>query len=609
MGVLRAWKAPRPSAARCRPRRSSARRSRPYRVTAIAPPSASPGPARRGTARGAAGAAASPPAPAPRAAVLRTAAEREAEVAAQVAAEEQTLKAARQSHGIRVRYIIACLGFLVATTDLVADFFRTSTLVLLVPPTATVVVNFLLHWAHRSGRFASWQLKASFIFDACILAVMAALVGEAAYLAIPFYVVIVGTNALGMPDAARGTLTLAGVLYPVARVVGYRLSGLVLNPGLVALETVLLVLLGWLAMRGPSAYTVRLHRTRRALAAVAQGDFTVRLPERGRDDIGFLAVSFNATVETLGTVITELQRQSAALSALSAQVAASAGATHEAAESIGARAATVADDAAQQLATLEQGAQAIGDVASSNDVVKEETQAFADEARALAGRAGEQAAQVRAAGQLLVSLGDDFRASSEALAMLEAARDRVTEFVQVIARIATQTNLLALNAAIEAARAGEQGRGFAVVADEVRKLASQSVASASGAERTVAQVESAIAEVRARVAAGNAKVADVGGVAHASGAALDVLVDGIGRTSAFIAAFGPRVDEQARNLASHRAAMDALDALVRTTITRGRENADAAAAQRSAMAELSRASRELAETAARLEGVAGGFVV
>jgi methyl-accepting chemotaxis protein len=536
-------------------------------------------------------------------------ASRDADVEATFAAEERALQAARQGQGIRIRYLIAALGFLVGVADLFFDFFRTSTGALLLPPAVTVVINLFLHAAHRGGRFAPWQLKASLLFDGVILAVMAALVGEASYLAMPFYVLIIGTNALGMPGSARATLALGGVLYPLARLTGARLAGVPVSAGLVALETLLLLLLGWLALRGPSVYTVRLHRTRRALAAVERGDFTVRLPTRGRDDIGFLAASFNATVETLGDIMRELQQQSAALSALSAQVAASAGATHDAAGQIGARAASVADDAARQLAALELGARAIGSVAGSNDAVKSETQAFAAEARALAERAGTQAGQVRAAGALLVSLGDDFRASSEALSQLEAARDRVTGFVQVITRIANQTNLLALNAAIEAARAGEQGKGFAVVADEVRKLANQSVASAAGAEVTVAEVQAAIAEVRGRVAAGNAKVANVGEVADASGAALDTLVDGIGRTSQFIGAFGPRIDEQARYLDSHRAAMGDLDALVRTSITRGRENADAAADQRTAMAELSRASRELAETAARLETVARGFVV
>ena len=539
----------------------------------------------------------------------RTLEDRERAAAERFADEERALQTARQGYGIRIRYLICALGFLVAGADLFFDFFRTNTVALLGPPSATLLVNVLVHAAFRGGRFAPWQLHATLVFDSLIIAAMAALVGEASYLAIPFYVVVVGTNALGMPRAARVTTVIAVLLYPAARLGGAELATMPVDRGLVALETVLLLMLCWLAKRGPAAYTARLHRVRRALAAVEQGDLGVRLSTRGRDDIGFLATSFNSTVESIGNVVQELQRQSAALSTLSAQVAASAGATLEAAEQIGRRAATVADDAARQLAALERGAQAVSGVAAQNDDVKRETQAFAADARGLAERAGLQAGQVRRAGELLVSLGDDFRATTEALATLEAARDQVTEFVEVIARIAAQTNLLALNAAIEAARAGEQGKGFAVVADEVRKLANQSVESSRGAVQTVARVEAAIAEVRGRVSAGNAKVANVGEVAAASGAALDALVDGIGRTSAFIGAFGPRVDAQGALLADHRAAMENLDALVRTTIARGQENAAAATEQRLAMEELSRASRELAETARRLETVARGFAV
>ena len=103
-----------------------------------------------------------------------------ADIEAQFAREERTLQTARQGHGIQIRYLITALGFMVAIADYVADFLPTTAAALLVPPSVTLLANLLLHAAHRSGRFSPWQLRVSMVFDACILAVMGALMGNAA---------------------------------------------------------------------------------------------------------------------------------------------------------------------------------------------------------------------------------------------------------------------------------------------------------------------------------------------------------------------------------------------------------------------------------------------
>jgi methyl-accepting chemotaxis protein len=210
--------------------------------------------------------------------------------------------------------------------------------------------------------------------------------------------------------------------------------------------------------------------------AEGEGDLTARVVVRGECEIGEIATAFNTMMDKLRNLVSGIAANAGNLKANSEQVIHSMQTMTE-------NAAKQSDAASATASALEQVSVSVGQVAEhakEADAVSIETDRLAQEGDAAARHAAEGMHEIARA------IGD----AAGLVDGLAARSDQIRGIVAVIHDIADQTNLLALNAAIEAARAGEQGRGFAVVADEVRKLAERT----TQATAEIAQVIDGIAK-------------------------------------------------------------------------------------------------------------------
>ena len=244
-----------------------------------------------------------------------------------------------------------------------------------------------------------------------------------------------------------------------------------------AVATVLALTLGLLAAWAITRQIiVPLRQTLHAAERVASGDLTLNLQAQRRDELGQLQASMHRMTQGLrelisgiGDGVTQIASAAEELSAVTEQT--SAGVNNQKVET-------------DQVATaMNQMTATVHEVARNAEQASEAALMADQQAREGDRVVGEAVAQIeRLAGEVVNS--------SEAMNQLKVESDKIGSVLDVIKSVAQQTNLLALNAAIEAARAGEAGRGFAVVADEVRSLAQRTQQSTEEIEELIAGLQS-----------------------------------------------------------------------------------------------------------------------
>jgi methyl-accepting chemotaxis protein len=318
-----------------------------------------------------------------------------------------------------------------------------------------------------------------------------------------------------------------------------------------------------------------------ALSDIAdgEGDLTKRLAVDRQDEVGRVCELFNRFMDKLHDTIARVATMTASLAT--------------AAEELSVNAVQLSKGGQEQAQQATQAAVAVEEMSATVTELANNAQGVAlnaQEANRAAGR-GHDVVKGSIAGML--RLDATVRGSAASIQSLGQRSNQIGEIIKVIEEIADQTNLLALNAAIEAARAGEQGRGFAVVADEVRKLAERTTKATKEIADTIRTIQGDTATAVRSMETGTNEAQEGMTLVNTAGERLKDIVGAVETVSGMIQQMAAAIEEQSTATGQISSNIEAV-----ATISKESEGR---------LEEVTQATGELARIAGNLQGVVGEF--
>lgn len=343
---------------------------------------------------------------------------------------------------------------------------------------------------------------------------------------------------------------------------------------------------------------------------MGEGDFTSTISElKWKDELALMNQAFIIMQDRIRSLVLEVTNTSANLASSSEELSASSDETSKGIQLVANTIQEVAKSSQETAKNVESASLNVESTASAIHKIALDIEKVGQYSTMVEKEAGLGREKAALAVEKITHVKDSVKASSEIVAILGDKSTQIGEIVGVITGIASQTNLLALNAAIEAARAGEAGRGFAVVADEVRKLAEESSQAAENIRKLIIEITNEMSRALSSMNQSNEEVIEGAIVVTEAGGALTTIVEHIDEIARRIEGLGTSSEQISASTLKITDAMTNISAAAQQAASGTESASSTTEEQTAAVEEINASAQQLAKMAEQLQVLVSKFIV
>jgi methyl-accepting chemotaxis protein len=341
--------------------------------------------------------------------------------------------------------------------------------------------------------------------------------------------------------------------------------------------------------------------------AIAEGDLTQIIKVKSENELGSMGSNLNKMTNNLRELVEKITGSLEQVVATSEELTASSEQTQQSAEQVSIAIQQVAFGSVEQVAITNDTTRIAEEIFTGMEQISNNIQTVTNTSLEAFKRAEKGNDVVSSAIEQMNNISDKVSTSTQAVSILGEKSKEIGSIVSLITSIAGQTNLLALNAAIEAARAGEQGRGFAVVADEVRKLAEQSASAAGNISSLISEIQKEIVNAVKAMDNGTLAVKDGISMVNEAGKSFGEILEDVNYIASQMQDVSAVTEEISAGTHNMLGAIENV-AKISTESSGNAENVVAASEEQTAlMKEVANAAEDLTNMAVELQSLMSSF--